>query len=156
MHEFFNRVEVRDITGETVSVLFGDANARGFDFAGLRAGATLFVRYASKCYFSDLATQVLKAEDVAMVKVLSAPLDLLLSLSQYYYGDRGRCAACKSALPAAGALNWCRGCDAAAYCSEGCLQRHAHEHGAHCHLCRELSDVLSIDYDRFVEPIPFR
>lgn len=156
MHEFFNRCEVRDITGETASVLFGDANARGFDFASLRAGATLFVRYASKCYFSDLSTQVLKAEDVAMVKVVDAPLDLLLALSQHYYGDRARCAACKCALPPAGALHWCGGCDAAAYCGEACLRRHAPEHGGHCHLCRELGAVLSVDYDRFVEPIPFR
>lgn len=58
MHEFFNRCEVRDITGETTSCLFGDNNAGLFNFRDLRAGSTLFVRYACKCYFSDLSTQV--------------------------------------------------------------------------------------------------
>jgi hypothetical protein len=100
--------------------------------------------------------KVLKVEDLSMVKVIQAPPDLLLTLSQYYYGDRGRCAGCKQALPAAGALHWCGACGAAAYCGEGCLRRHAPEHGGHCHLCRELSAVLSIDYDRYVEPVPFR
>jgi hypothetical protein len=57
MPEFFNRCEVRDITGETASVLFGN-DAGVFDFRDLRVGASLFVRYACKCYFSDLATQV--------------------------------------------------------------------------------------------------
>jgi len=91
-----------------------------------------------------------------MVKVVQASPDLLLTLSQYYYGDRGRCAGCKQALPAAGELHWCGGCGAAAYCSEGCLQRHSPEHNGHCHLCQELSAVLSIDFDRYVEPVPFR
>ena len=45
MPEFFNRCEVRDITGETASVLFGQDNG-SMDFGELRAGATLFVRYA--------------------------------------------------------------------------------------------------------------
>jgi len=57
MPEFFNRCEVRDITGETASVLFGQDSGL-MDFRELRVGATLFVRYACKCYFSDLSTQV--------------------------------------------------------------------------------------------------
>jgi hypothetical protein len=57
MPEFFNRCEVRDITGETSSVLFASEGG-GLHFGELRTGATLFVRYACKCYFSDLATQV--------------------------------------------------------------------------------------------------
>lgn len=75
---------------------------------------------------------------------------------RYYYGDRGRCAGCKSSLPPAGALTWCPGCGAAAYCSDACRGRHAPDHSVHCGLCRELSAVLSIDYDRYVEPVPFR
>lgn len=161
MPEFFNRCEVRDITGEPASVLFGgDGGAGGggggLDFGALRVGATLFVRYACKCYFSDLSTQVLKVEDLSMAKVIAAPLDVLLALSQHYYGGRDRCAGCHSALPAAGALAWCDGCHAAAYCSEACRGRHAGEHAGHCRLCHELSAVLSIDFDRYVEPVPFR
>ena len=57
MHEFFNRVEVRDIAGETTSVLFGN-EAGSLDFRELRVGSTLYVRYAAKCFFSDLSTQV--------------------------------------------------------------------------------------------------
>ena len=53
-------------------------------------------------------------------------------------------------------LQWCEGCHAAAYCSSGCLQRHAREHGTHCFLSKELDEVLSCDFDRFVEPLPFR
>ncbi|KAI8467224.1 MAG: hypothetical protein J3K34DRAFT_431261 [Monoraphidium minutum] len=153
MPEFFNRCEVRDITGETSSVLFGEAG--GMDFRQLRAGRTLFVRYACKCFFSDLATQVLKVEDLSMVKVVDAPPDLLLSLSQYYW-DRSRCAACRAPLPAASSIQWCGGCGAAAYCSAACQAKHRGDHGDHCHLCRQLSIVLSIDFDRYVEPVPFR
>lgn len=154
MPEFFNRCEVRDITGETASVLFGQDGGAAMAFHELRAGATLFVRYACKCYFSDLSTQVLKVEDLSMAKVIPAPLDVLLSLSQHYW-DRSRCAACRSPPAAASATSWCQGCGAAAYCSAECRQRHAQEHASHCHLCFELSAVLSIDFDRYVEPVPF-
>jgi hypothetical protein len=95
-------------------------------------------------------------DDLSMAKVIAAPPDLLLGLSQYYYGDRGRCAGCRQTLPAAGGLSWCPGCNAAAYCGNDCMQRHAQEHRTHCYLCSELSSVLSIDFDRFVEPVPFR
>lgn len=90
-----------------------------------------------------------------MVKVVQAPPDLLLSLSQYYW-DRSRCAACRGPLPAAASTQWCRGCGGAAYCSDGCRERHRGEHAQHCGLVRELGDVLSIDFDRYVEPVPFR
>jgi hypothetical protein len=90
-----------------------------------------------------------------MVKVVQAPLDLLLSLSQYYW-DRSRCAACRRPLAAATATQWCARCGAAAYCGAECRARHAPDHGGHCHLCFELSAVLSIDFDRYVEPVPFR
>jgi hypothetical protein len=83
------------------------------------------------------------------------PLPLLLPACprhRYYYGDRGRCACCRQALPSAGALHWCSGCSAAAYCSEACMRRHVPDHGEHCHLCQELSAVLSIDFDRCAEP----
>lgn len=82
-----------------------------------------------------------------MAKVVQAPPDLLLSLSQYYW-DRCRCACCRQELNVAGAVRWCSGCGAAAYCGDACLRRHAQEHRGHCHLTRELANVLSIDFDR--------
>lgn len=33
----------------------------------LKAGHTIFVRYASRCYFSDLATEAIKVEDLNYV-----------------------------------------------------------------------------------------
>lgn len=54
--DFFHRVEVRDITGHCNSVLFNpDQN---LEYTQLARGSTLFVRYATKAYFSDLMTQV--------------------------------------------------------------------------------------------------
>jgi hypothetical protein len=50
-------VEVRDINGDTASILF-TPEASAFPYATLTQGATVFVRYAAKCYFSDLMTQV--------------------------------------------------------------------------------------------------
>lgn len=59
-------------------------------------------------------------------------------------------------MPAAGGVSWCPGCNAAPYCSSQCMQRHRTEHSMHCGLCRELDAVLSCDFDRYVEPVPFR
>jgi hypothetical protein len=56
MADFFHRVEVRDITGHCNSVLFNPDDFH--DAWALKRGATCFVRYASKAYFSDLMTQV--------------------------------------------------------------------------------------------------
>lgn len=52
-----HRVEVRDISGAVHSVLFYPTGGL-FDFGELRAGSTLFVRYAQRCFFSDLSTEV--------------------------------------------------------------------------------------------------
>jgi hypothetical protein len=56
MPDFFHRVEVRDLTGHCNSVLFSPD--QHLDYSQLRRGATVFVRYAAKAYFSDLMTQV--------------------------------------------------------------------------------------------------
>jgi hypothetical protein len=56
MADFFHRVEVRDLTGHCNSVLFSPD--QHLDYGQLRRGATVFVRYAAKAYFSDLMTQV--------------------------------------------------------------------------------------------------
>jgi hypothetical protein len=56
MADFFHRVEVRDLTGHCNSVLFSPD--QHMNYAQLRRGATVFVRYAAKAYFSDLMTQV--------------------------------------------------------------------------------------------------
>ena len=57
------RVEVRDLYGDIKSVLFypPDLVSVGeFRFTDLKAGCTLFIRYAQRCYFSDLATEAIK------------------------------------------------------------------------------------------------
>lgn len=55
------RVEVRDLSGEIHSVLFyPEAGTSRFSFRDLRAGCTLCIRYAQRCFFSDLATEAIK------------------------------------------------------------------------------------------------
>jgi hypothetical protein len=66
--DFFHRVEVRDVFGEQASVLFNPGEMT-FNPHSLKVGSTLFVRYAQKCFFSDMSTEVLKVDDTAMVKV---------------------------------------------------------------------------------------
>jgi hypothetical protein len=179
--EFFHRVEVRDATGCGASVLFGDGAAagasggggdgsgHGFDFGDLVAGRTLFVRYATKFYFSDLTTQVLRVEDAGFVKVIDCGIDALLSLGQYYLsplpapgaGQVVACMSCGSALsPAAlagvGGLR-CGGCGAGRFCGEACRAAFLPVHVAerHCEIVRGLEEVLSLDWERFVEPVKF-
>jgi hypothetical protein len=36
------------------------------------------------------------------------------------------------------------------------MQRHQQEHSQHCGLCKELMDVINVDMDRFIQPVPFR
>lgn len=194
--EFFHRVEVRDAAGCGASVLFGDGAAAGasgggnggggdgsmsepggrgtgFDFSDLVAGRTIFVRYATKFYFSDLTTQVLRVEDAGFVKVIDCGIDALLSLGQYYLspppaavpgpGGAGM-AACMScgaglgaaALAAQGALR-CGGCGAGRFCGEACRAAFLplHEAERHCEIVRGLEEVLALDWERFVEPVKF-
>ena len=55
------RVEVRDLSGDVHSVLFYPDSGTGFfDFSELRNGCTLCIRYAQRCFFSDLATEAIK------------------------------------------------------------------------------------------------
>ena len=55
------RVEVRDLSGEIHSVLFyPEAGTSRFSFRDLRVGCTLCIRYAQRCFFSDLATEAIK------------------------------------------------------------------------------------------------
>lgn len=192
--EFFHRVEVRDATGCGASVLFGDGAAgnngggRGgsgsssFDFSDLVAGRTLFVRYATKFYFSDLTTQVLRVEDAGFVKVIDCGVDALLSLGQYYLSPPvlpsaapgiaaggqqpsaggaacmscGAALATPEALAAAGALR-CGRCGAGRFCGVACRDAFLPVHAAerHCEIVRGLEEVLALDWERFVEPVKF-
>uniref|UniRef100_A0A383WCC0 MYND-type domain-containing protein n=2 Tax=Tetradesmus obliquus TaxID=3088 RepID=A0A383WCC0_TETOB len=153
MPDFFHRVEVRDLTGHCNSVLFSPE--QGLDYASLRRGATLFVRYAAKAYFSDLMTQVIKVDDCSYVKVIPRGLDDLLLLSHWYFAGRAACSACRAPL-GGGPAAQCSACEAAQYCSGECMARHAGEHEQHCGLCRQLMDVINVDMDRFIQPVPFR
>eukprot|EP00879_Flechtneria_rotunda_P008613 GHRR01009025.1.p1 GENE.GHRR01009025.1~~GHRR01009025.1.p1 ORF type:complete len:215 (+),score=50.31 GHRR01009025.1:357-1001(+) len=158
MPDFFHRVEVRDLTGSCNSILFSP-DQDIMEYWRLKRGSTVFVRYATKAYFSDLMTQVIKVDDCNYVKVVSCPMDDLIMLSQWYFGEGSRCAACRRDLAAQtssrGHSVQCCECEAAQYCSPECLQRHAPEHKSHCQLLQELQNVLNVDLDRFIQPVPF-
>lgn len=154
MSDFFHRVEVRDITGETASILFSPDQG-SLDFRQLQTGSTVFVRYATKCYFSDLMTQVLKVENLDFVKVIACGLDMLLCFSQYYYSRQSHCNACGREINSSVGVT-CSQCRAATYCSADCQAQHSAEHKSHCGLCQELGDVLNVDFERFLSPVPFR
>lgn len=100
MPDFFHRVEVRDLTGHCNSVLFSPE--QGLDYASLRRGATLFVRYAAKAYFSDLMTQVRRWAPAAAA-------ELLMGLTHYADLYDGSCQAglvhCRVALLCSVALS---------------------------------------------------
>lgn len=106
------------------------------------------------------APQVIKVEDCSYVKVIKRSMDDLVMLSQWYFGGRSCCSACRrdlSQLSAAGQpVLQCSDCEAAHYCSTECKQRHQEEHRTHCKLCQELLQVLNVDMDRFIQPVPFR
>jgi len=155
--------------------------SRPFGFGDLAAGRVLFVRYASRFFFSDLTTQVLRVEDAGFVKVIDCGMDALLSLGQYYLspppqgggggggGWRGwGCMACGGPLGAGGgggggggglaaALLRCDGCGAGRFCGEACRAAFLPVHVAerHCEIVRGLEEVLSLDWERFVEPVKF-
>eukprot|EP00775_Hariotina_reticulata_P005631 gene5631-5870_t len=154
MADFYHRVEVRDITGHCNSILF--TPDEHLDWSRLRRGSTVFVRYAAKAYFSDLMTQVIKVDDCSYVKIISRSMDDLVMLSQWYFGRRHCCSACGQPLATPAAALQCPYCEAAQYCSGECQQKHAAEHSTHCELCRELNEVLNVDMDRFIQPVPFQ
>lgn len=158
MADFFHRIEVRDITGQCHSILFSPDQQ--LDYWNLKRGSTVFVRYASKAYFSDLMTQVIKVEDCSFVMVIPRGMDELVMLSQWYFGARSSCSACRRDLSGHSAAGQpvlqCHECEAAQYCSQECQQRHAQEHATHCGLCQEMMQVLNVDMDRFIQPVPFR
>ena len=60
MATFGYRVEVRDVQGDVRSVLFYPESGT-FDLGSLKAGRTLFLRYAMRIHFSDLQTEAIKA-----------------------------------------------------------------------------------------------
>lgn len=155
MADFYHRTEVRDITGHCNSLLF---NPDDFpDFRRLKKGSTCFVRYASKAYFSDLMTQVIKVDDTAFVKIIGRSMDELVILSQWYFGARSCCACCRRGLQQGHdtSLLQCPQCQVANYCSAECLERHKPEHVGHCDTCCELQMVINVDMERFIQPVPF-
>lgn len=90
------------------------------------------------------------------LQVIPWPLDELLLLSQWYFSGRGACSACRRPLSGACPPHPCASCEVAQYCSEACRTQHAAEHRGHCATCSELLEVVNVDYDRFIQPIPFR
>ena len=151
-----HRVEVRDLAGDIRSILFyPDENASYFDWQQLKAGSTIFIRYAQRCFFSDLATEAIKCEDPAFVKVIPASIDTLLWISQSFGSQT--CQACNGSLSnLGGSVTKCESCHVASYCSQQCCISHMPSHRSYCLLCHELSSVLNIDFDRFASYVPFR
>jgi hypothetical protein len=99
--------------------------------------------------------QVIKVDDCCYVKVISRSIDDLLMLSHWYFSGRSACSACRAPL-GGGPAAQCSACEVAQYCSGQCMQQHQQEHGQHCALCKELMDVINVDMDRFIQPVPFR
>lgn len=95
-----HRVEVRDLTGDTHSVLMYP-EAGQLDYSKLRCGNTLFIRYAHRCFFSDLSSEAIKVEDLNMVHIVEASLDSLLYLSGAWCRGAAASAAAGSRHPAA-------------------------------------------------------
>mmetsp|Transcript_6367 Transcript_6367/g.14131 ORF Transcript_6367/g.14131 Transcript_6367/m.14131 type:complete len:224 (+) Transcript_6367:65-736(+) len=160
-----HRVEVKDMNGEVHSVLFypePHTPAAAFNYSDLQAGSTLFIRYAQRCFFSDLATEAIKVEDMSFVKTIPINLDSLLFISATYFeagagGGPLPCAHCWSdTRPLGGSAPRCGQCSCVAYCSEGCRQANAPHHATFCALCSELASVFNVDLERFTSYIPFR
>lgn len=147
-----HRVDVRDLVGDIRAVIFFPVGG-DFDFNKLRMGSTIFVRYAHRCYFSDLATEAIKIEDLDFVTVIPSTIDSLMTLSNFYFLNRDRCLNCGTAVGFNPVL--CTGCNAAGYCAAAC--RDAHQiHKVHCSLCKEIGHVLSIDFETWTSYVPFR
>lgn len=151
-----HRVEVRDVFGDTKSVLFYPENGT-FDFSLLRTGNTLFIRYAQRCCFSDLMTEAIKIEDLDFVKVIETNLDTLLYMSDVYFGQHGTCLCCRRDITQlGGAAIRCVQCGTATYCSSECRSVHDAQHASFCHCCLELGEVFNIDFERWTNFVPFR
>ncbi|GIL63911.1 hypothetical protein Vafri_17919 [Volvox africanus] len=151
-----HRVEVRDVTGSVHSVLFFPTSGN-LNMEDLRVGHTVFIRYAMRCFFSDLATEAIKVEDLNFVKVIAMNLDTLLYTASLYFDRQSNCAACGGSVAAlGGAAPRCETCQAAVYCSPTCCAINAPAHGSFCRLCCELSEVLNLSFDSFIEWVPFR
>ncbi len=84
-------------------------------------------------------------------------MDVLMLLSAQYFSSSG-CAACGADLAACGAApRTCPGCEVATYCSDACAAAsRTGEHAAHCGLLADLHEVLNVDMDRYIQPVPFR
>eukprot|EP00798_Chlamydomonas_sp_ICE-L_P020607 gene20607-27407_t len=102
-----HRVEVRDVSGDVHSVLFYPVAGKEdlldnlelqvgstifilpdlLDYSELQVGSTIFIRYAQRCYFSDLSTEALKVEDPSFVK---------LFVSQAYFEQSQYCMCCRT------------------------------------------------------------
>lgn len=110
-----HRVEVRDMSGQAYSILFyPESGAEGFDFTQLAAGHTLFIRYAHRCFFSDLATEAIRVDDLNLVKVIGLNLDSILYVSQVYNEQHSTCAACHQSVSGmGGSAIKCEGCQVA-------------------------------------------
>lgn len=151
-----HRVEVRDATGAVKSIMFYPASG-WLDFSQLRVGHTVFVRYATRCFFSDLATEAIKVEDLNYVKIIPLSLDILMYISQAFFEQRRLCCTCHQDLSVkGGAVFTCSSCQAATYCSPDCRAANAEPHVTFCRACAELMEVYNVDFERFIQHVPFR
>ncbi|KAG2489446.1 hypothetical protein HYH03_012082 [Edaphochlamys debaryana] len=151
-----HRVEVRDVTGSVHSILFFPTSG-SLDMDQLRTGHTVFVRYAMRCFFSDLATEAIKVEELNFVKVIAMNLDTLLYTASLYFDRQSHCSCCGAPVASlGGAAPRCERCQAAVYCSPTCRAANGPQHGSFCALCCELSEVFNLSFDSFIEWVPFR
>jgi hypothetical protein len=157
--ELGHRVEVRDVFGDVRSILFYPTNGT-LDFRMLKSGHTVFIRYASRVFFSDLATEALKVEDLDLCCIIPCGMDILYSLSHAYFGSHTQCLNCPQQVQAAGhgsaQERACIGCGCSRYCSAACMAAHRANHMSHCRVVGLLGQVVNIDYDRFVDWVTFR
>lgn len=103
--------------------------------------------------------EAIRVEDLDMVKIIPFSFDTLLAVSSMFFASHTQdsCMCCHSDLAAlGGSAPRCSGCQAAVYCSDACRSEDAPLHSSYCALCDDLRDVLSIDFERFIEYIPFR
>jgi len=151
-----HRVEVRDMSGATHSIMFYPT-AGGLDFGQLKMGNTIFVRYATRCFFSDLATEAIKVEDLNFVKVIPLNLDSLVYMSQLFFEQGPVCCNCQRDISMqGGAAPRCNSCLTAKYCSQACKEMNMPVHTSFCSICQDLQEVFGVDFDRFIQYVPFR
>ncbi|EFJ41204.1 hypothetical protein VOLCADRAFT_98871 [Volvox carteri f. nagariensis] len=129
----------------------------------LRVGHTVFVRYAMRCFFSDLATEAIKVEELNFVKVIAMNLDTLLFTASLYF-DRQYIFPYfpfpepnPNAFPFPGPPPFLY--DRATVPPAGPMWRHSGEpppvnapaHGSFCRLCCELAEVFNLSFDSFID-----